>query len=185
MVELPDRIETERLVIRCWQPEDAPLLHTAITASVEHLRPWMPWVAFEPLSVDDRRELIEGWERDRTAGGDAVYGVLCDGEVVGGCGLHDRVGPGGLEIGYWIHVDHCGKGFATELSRALTSAALDLERVERVEIHTDKANEISARVPQRLGYTLTDEAPREIVAPGEIGINQQWTMPRETWRSER
>ena len=181
MAALPERIETQRLVIRAWKPEDAPLLHAAVTASTEHLRPWMPWIAFEPQTVEERRALIEQWQIDAADGKDHVYGVFSaeTGEVLGGTGLHNRVGPGGIEIGYWIHVDHCGQGYATELSRALTDTAFGLERIERVEIHTDKANELSARIPPRLGYTLTEEAPREIVAPGEIGINQTWTLQRD------
>lgn len=39
---VPYRIETARLVIRCYDRADAPLLKAAVDASVEHLRPWMP-----------------------------------------------------------------------------------------------------------------------------------------------
>jgi len=42
------RIESERLVIRCYDPKDALLLQKSIQESVEHLRPWMPWVKSEP-----------------------------------------------------------------------------------------------------------------------------------------
>ena len=38
------RIETERLVIRCYEPGDASKLHEAIIRSLDHLRPWLPWV---------------------------------------------------------------------------------------------------------------------------------------------
>jgi hypothetical protein len=37
------RIETDRLVIRCYQPSDAAMLLAAITESLDHLRPFMPW----------------------------------------------------------------------------------------------------------------------------------------------
>ena len=60
------RIETERLVIRCYEPDDAPKLHEAITRSLDHLRPWLPWVQQEPKPpearaasrINCRRELI-------------------------------------------------------------------------------------------------------------------------------
>jgi len=35
-------IETERLLIRCFQPGDAQLLLDATTVSKEHLMSWMP-----------------------------------------------------------------------------------------------------------------------------------------------
>ena len=38
----PYRIETGRLVLRCYEPDDAPLLKEAVDASIEHLLPWMP-----------------------------------------------------------------------------------------------------------------------------------------------
>ena len=183
----PDRTETQRLVIRAWKPEDAPLLHAAVTASVEHLRPWMPWIAFEPQTVEERRALIEQWQIDAAGGKDHVYGVFSaeTGEVLGGTGLHNRVGPGGIEIGYWVHVDHCGHGYATEPSQARTNTAFGVDGIERVEIHTDKANELSARIPDRLGFTRTEEVERPIVAPGEVGINQTWILRRENWTDRR
>jgi len=36
------RIESERLVIRCYNPKDALLLQKSVQESVEHLRPWLP-----------------------------------------------------------------------------------------------------------------------------------------------
>jgi RimJ/RimL family protein N-acetyltransferase len=146
----------------------------------------MPWVAFEPLSVDDRVALIRGWrenggDADADEDGDLVVGVFLNGTPVGGGGLHRRIGPAGLEIGYWIHVDHVHRGYASELAAALTTAAFALPRIERVEIHHDRANTASAAVPRRLGYTLTDEQPREIVAPGQEGIGWIWTVTRAEW----
>ena len=42
------RIETERLVVRCWDPKDAALIQAAAAASKEHLLPFMPLAANEP-----------------------------------------------------------------------------------------------------------------------------------------
>ena len=48
------RIETDRLIIRCYNPEDADLLAKSIWESLEHLKPWMPWVHSEPERRDGR-----------------------------------------------------------------------------------------------------------------------------------
>ena len=32
-------------------------MHDAVTESIEHLRPWMPWIADEPVTVEQRRAL--------------------------------------------------------------------------------------------------------------------------------
>ena len=64
-----------------------------------------------------------------------------------------RVGPGGLEIGYWTHRDAIGKGFASEATAAMIRAAFEIEKVERVEIMCAPDNKPSAVIPSRLGFT--------------------------------
>ena len=58
MSRLPDHVETPRLTMRMWTVEDAEALGVAVTASVDHLVPFMPWASLEPLSIDDRVKLI-------------------------------------------------------------------------------------------------------------------------------
>ena len=48
------RIETERLVIRCCDPQDAALMQQATAESKEHLLPFMPWAADEPQTVEQK-----------------------------------------------------------------------------------------------------------------------------------
>ena len=43
------------LTLRCWTRDDAARLVEAVADSVEHLRPWMPWIAHEPFSVTERQ----------------------------------------------------------------------------------------------------------------------------------
>jgi RimJ/RimL family protein N-acetyltransferase len=141
-------------VLRCWEPTDATRLKDALDASVEHLRPWMPWAHDEPsplASVAERLRLFRGrFDLDQ----EYVYGVFAvdDREVLGGAGLHPRSGPGSLEIGYWIRPERVRQGLATEASAALTQAAFRTCRVDRVEIHVDPANVASLGVPTKLGF---------------------------------
>ena len=48
----PERIIGERVVVRVPRVGDGPSLLDAVTASLEDLRPWMPWVKFEPQTVE-------------------------------------------------------------------------------------------------------------------------------------
>src|SRR5262245_9626739 len=134
---LPESVPAPRVVIRQWTDDDVDEMDAAITASIEHLRPWMPWIAYEPKTADQRLELIHTWALDRSTGGDSSYAIFLDDHAIGGTGLHRRIGEGGVEIGYWIHVDHLRRGYATEVSRALTAAAFGMADIDRVEIHHD------------------------------------------------
>lgn len=181
MERLPDTIPSARLTLRRWVAADAADLSGAITASLEHLRPWMPWISAEPVSLADRVALIDQWRIEWEGGGDAVIGAFLDGAVVGSTGLHRRRGPGVLEIGYWVHGDHTRKGFATEIAASLTNVAFTVPDIERVEIHHDKANIASSGVPRRLGYTLADETQVSVTSPGEVGIDCRWMIRRDQW----
>jgi RimJ/RimL family protein N-acetyltransferase len=150
------RIVTPRLVLRCWNPDDAPLLAEAITASVDHLRPWMPWVHAEPEELEAKVQRLRGFRARFDLGQDFIYGIFTSDErqVVGGTGMHPRVGEDALEIGYWISATHIGRGYATEVAAALTRVGFGVHGLERMEIRCDPSNERSAAVPRKLGYTL-------------------------------
>jgi len=148
------RVETERLVIRCWDPRDAPLLDAAISSSLNHLKPWMAWAHEEPKSLEDRIDLLRSFRGKFDLGQDYVFGILNgnESEVVGGTGFHTRQGKHILEIGYWIRADLVRKGFATESTAALVRIAFEIAKVPRVEIRCDPKNEPSAAIPRKLGF---------------------------------
>ena len=173
-----------QVVVRQWRVDDVDLLHAAVIESLDHLRPWMPWVAKEPLTLGERRELVCGWDRLWNAG-DRMCGVFVDDQVVGGCGLHQRIGPGGQEVGYWVRVGHTGRGYATAAARALTDMAFAMPGVTRAEIHHDVANPASGRVAAKLGYVLVHEGPHPIEAPGETGVQRTWRVGRDAWPTPR
>jgi len=176
----PYRIETERFVLRCYEPEDAPLLKDAVDRSLEHLRPWMPWTPDEPEALDTVYERLRGFRGRYDLGEDFVMGVFSpdDSRVLGGTGLHTRLGEGALEIGYWIAADAVGQGYATELSGVLTRVAFERFEVDRVEIRVDPENVRSEKVPQKLGYTKEATLRRRL--PVKKGSDLRdvniWTM---------
>ena len=149
------RITTERLVVRCWDPGDAPLLKEAVDSSLEHLRRWLPWAHNEPQTVAAKVALLRRFRARFDLDEDFVYGILEPSErrVLGGTGLHTRVGPYAREIGYWIRADEEGRGYATEAVAALTRVGFEVDDLERIEIHCEPANSRSAGIPRRLGYT--------------------------------
>jgi RimJ/RimL family protein N-acetyltransferase len=148
------RIETPRLVLRCWEPDDVPLMKDAVDSSLEHLRPWMPWARFEPQTLDEKLQLAREFRGQFDLGEQYVYGIFDPDEsrALGGSGLHPRGGDGSLEIGYWIRADSIGQGFATEVAAVLTRVGFEHFALERVDLTVDPENERSRRIPEKLGF---------------------------------
>lgn len=149
------RIETERLVVRCYQPSDARLLMESVQESVEHLKPWMPWAHDEPLPFEQKLQGVRRFRGKFDLQEDYVYGIFNPEEtkLIGGTGLHTRLGDRQLEIGYWIHKDFINKGLVTESTAALVKVAFEVIHVHRLEIHCDPGNQASASIPRKLGFT--------------------------------
>jgi RimJ/RimL family protein N-acetyltransferase len=141
----------------------------------------MPWIALEPTTLKDREKLLAQWDRDWAKGIQYSFGMFRGDRVVGGAGLMRRVANDGLEIGYWVHSEFTGRGFATRAAETLTTLGLGLPGVTHIEIHHDKVNLISGRIPSKLGFEMVSEQPVKIDAPGLTGMNCVWRMDREIW----
>jgi RimJ/RimL family protein N-acetyltransferase len=154
-VTLPPLIETPRLTLRSYAPGDGPALKDAIDANLEHLQAWMPWATQEPSPLDVIEARVVSFSEKFAIGPDWAYAIRLHEhpQIIGGSGIHARIGPNALEIGYWVDARHTGRGYATETARALTTAAFAHPLVDRVEIRCDPRNLASAAVPRRLGFT--------------------------------
>lgn len=175
----PERIEAGDMLLRRWGPEDLMPRFEAVTVSFAHIHPWMDWLA-EPATLASQRAFGEVVAtRWPTADGGFNFGIFdAEGAVLGAIGLHDRLGPPAIEIGYWCHAEHTGRGVITRSAGALTRIALALPGIDEVQIRCDAANSRSAAVAQRLGYRLDSVRPREKRAPAESGREMRWVKRR-------
>ena len=149
------RIETARLVVRCYEPSDAKLLSESVAENVDHLKPWMPWAHAEPEPMEAKIERVQRFRGLFDLQQDYVYGIFNKEEtrLLGGTGLHTRLGLDQLEIGYWIHKDFTNQGLVTESTMALVKVAFEIIHIHRLEIHCDPRNLASASIPRKLGFT--------------------------------
>jgi len=179
----PYHIVTPRLVLRCWNPDDAALLKAAVDSSLEHLKPWMPWARFEPTTLDAKFQLLRQFRAAFDSDKEYVYGVFSpdETEVWGGCGLHRRAGPEALEIGYWLRADRQGYGYAQETTKALVEAAFTVDGIDRVEVHHEPRNVRSGRVPEALGFTFESLRRRDNTTfPGEFRDSRVWVIYKQS-----
>jgi len=174
------RVATPRLVIRCYDPRDAQMMKTAIDESLDHLREFMPWAAYEPEDLQGKIARLRRFRGNFDLSVDFVHGIfnLEETRLLGGTGLHTRQGANVREIGYWIHKDYINQGLATEVSAALTRVAFEVDQVERVEIHCARENVRSAAVPRKLGFTYEATLRRRSLAnPGQAPRDTMiWTL---------
>ena len=169
-------IEHAPVTLRRFRADDRDALFHAVTESLDHLRPWMPWAA--DYSLASAEEYLARSIKDWDEGTEYNYAITTAGVLVGIIGLMARIGPGGLEIGYWVHRAYTGRGLATAASAALVEQAFRLPGVDRVEIVHDELNIASAGVPRKLGFTEVGRRPLDPPPPAGTGTGVVWRLTR-------
>src|SRR4029453_441748 len=168
-----------------WRKTDAAVLKSALDANLAHLQAWLPWAMAEPSPLDVLEERLDLFARQFDAGEQWLFGIWSrpGGELLGGTGLHPRIGEDGLEMGYWLQRQATGRGFMTEAADALTRLALQQPGIERVKIRCDPENAASAAVPRRLGYRYLRTIPNSTIKPsGAARDSMVWEITRDELR---
>ncbi|MFL5927097.1 MAG: GNAT family N-acetyltransferase [Gaiellaceae bacterium] len=156
-------------MIRCYEPDDAPLLKTVVDASLDHLRPWMPWARFEPQTLDEKVELCRSFRGQFDLDQNYVYGVFTpdESEQLGGSGFHKRSHDGSLEIGYWVAAGAVGRGIATEVTAVQVRVGFEVCDLDRIDIQVEPRNEASLAIPRKLGFKEEGTLRRRLDPGGE------------------
>jgi RimJ/RimL family protein N-acetyltransferase len=150
-------IRTERLLLRPIDvARDLPAMHSY--RSIPEVCRYVPFV---PGTLEALAERMEDPERTRSvldaqAEGQVLFCVVerrDTGEVIGDLVLFwhsdsDRH----AEVGYVLHPDQEGHGYATEAVRALVGLAFDHAGAHRVSARLDERNTASVRLLERLGF---------------------------------
>ena len=178
------RVLTKRLLLRCWSPMDAPLLRASLDRSDAHLRTFIPFMRHEPRTFPETVQRLRSHRSQFDLDTQYRFGVfsLSEEHLLGEVMLLDRAQTGEREVGYWIDVDHCGHGYATEATGALVRLAFDLEGCAFVELGCDPANQGSTAVARKLGFTLEATLKQRCSrAGGGASDLMLWSLFREDW----
>ena len=173
-------IEHAPVTLRRYRAGDVDALFGAVTESLDELRPWMPWAA--DYSRASAEEYLAGSVRDWDEGTAYNYAIttpaIGEGALAGIIGLMARIGPGGLEIGYWVRSAYTGRGLATAATAAVVGQAFGLPGVDWVEIVHDELNVASGQIPRKLGFTEAGRRPLDAPSPSGTGTGVVWRLTR-------
>jgi ribosomal-protein-alanine N-acetyltransferase len=161
--------------LRTASPEAATALAAAYARNREHLAPW------EPVRDDDfftragQEDRLAHLQRDVEAGS-AVAWLLHHGDAVVGRVTLSNVTGGVFQsanLGYWVDVDHTGRGLATALVRFAAQQATD-RGLHRLEAGVQRANVASQAVLARCGFELIGTAPSYLFLAGRWQDHDLW-----------
>jgi RimJ/RimL family protein N-acetyltransferase len=167
-------LETKRLALRVPRLEDAKTVATLAndrriaeyTARIPH-----------PYKLADAEGFIAGSNK---AGGEAVFLItLRDETVVGACGvvLQEQT----PELGYWLGVDHWGKGYATEALHAVIDYAFTDLGHEALQAGARVTNPASRRVLEKCGFQWTGVGLYRIRAINSSAPIDRFRLERGIW----
>ena len=162
----PRRMETERLLLRQFEPGDLTALH-AMRSRADTVR----WLYQEPSTLEeDRARLARGIGNLRFGlTGDALgFAVVREERIVGDISLFLRSAEHRQgEIGFIVHPDHQGRGYATEAAGALLELAFGTFDLHRVIGTLEARNAGSAHVLEKLGMRLEARLVENELVKGE------------------
>jgi len=149
--------ETERLTVRKFTGGDAQRLYeNHLDANV---RKWFPNECY--ADVNEAKEAA-AFYADCVSGNRLPFVLAVQlketGELIGDTGISEAEGkPGEVEIGYQICERCCGKGYATELLKAMTGFSFSRFNCRTIWGRVVHGNDASARVLEKGGYRFVRE----------------------------
>jgi ribosomal-protein-serine acetyltransferase len=156
LIDFPTEFYTERLLIRMPKPGDGKVVFDAIQASINELKPWMPFAQKEQSELETEINIRDSYVKFLSRKDLRLLIFHKDtGEFIASSGLH-RINwdVPKFEIGYWIDTRYRGKGYITEAVQGISNFAFNELEAQRIEIRCDSKNENSRKIPERLGFTL-------------------------------
>jgi len=159
-------IETRRLVLRDFVPDDWRAVQEY--ARIPKVVRFMPWGPNSPAQtkVFVRRAMDWSRERPRLKFEFAII-LKAEQRLIGGCGIRiHRTVAGGADMGYCLHPDHWGEGYATEAARAILRFGLSHLALRRIWATCDPNNKASARVLEKAGMKREGRLRKNVFQKG-------------------
>lgn len=145
--------ETERLILKPTGEGDAAFIRELLNTPK-----WLEFIGDRNIKTEeDARIYIQNRILPQLQRlGFAHYTLLrkSDGQAVGACGLYDREGLEGVDIGFALLSAFEGQGYAYEAAERVKRAALEEFKVLALSGITRKSNLGSQKLLQKLGMSF-------------------------------
>jgi len=86
------------------------------------------------------------------------------------------------EVGYIVHPDHAGRGYATEAAREMLRPGFEIFGMHRIIARLDARNTASARVLEHLGMRREAHFVQNEFFKGEWSDELVYAMLNDEWR---
>jgi len=174
-VSLDTTLTTERLLLRPVGLSDVDLVWEA--SRVDGFNDGMTW---DPPA--SKEEIVEITHRNLAhwrQGKDYIFTVcLASGISIGRVGLHKEEVPDTWNIGFWIHPDHWGNGYASEAARAVLKFGIDSLCAKRILTAHATWNIRSQRVIEGLGFRYVQTNPAGFYKNGNAVEEYEYELNR-------
>lgn len=154
LLDLPEQFTGERVLLRPYRPGDGRVFFEAIDRHRAELATWVAWVD-QYRTPEDGEAYVRRMQSKWMARSALILGIWsADGaRYLGGTGFQgfDWAVPS-LELGYFLHADARGKGYAGEAIRLITDFAFQSLGARRIWASCDALNTASVRLLERSGY---------------------------------
>jgi ribosomal-protein-serine acetyltransferase len=163
-----------RLLLRSFEPGDAPAFVDAVRESVASLGRWMPWCHAD-YSLAEAQEWFARCQHAWAHGGAREFGVFdaATGQLLGGGGLNGLNAHLALaNLGYWVRQSAQRQGVAVEVAGLLARHGFAELGLQRVEIVVARDNEPSAAVARRIGASCEGLLRQRVRTP--LGWEDAW-----------
>ena len=180
---LPERLETERLVLRVRTVADVvDIFDYASRPEVSYPAGFPPVKTLEDEIYYLEHILPERNEKDNLPAG---YGIVVKGTdtIIGSVDFPRRHEDDVLEIGYILHPDYWGRGYVPEAASTLIDLAFKELGLHKIELTCFGYNVQSQRVAEKLGFTLEARIRDRKDAQGNRCDSLIYGLLRSEWES--
>lgn len=142
----------EEITLKMMNKENAEELFAITDRSRDHLREWLPWLDYTKTKEDSLQFIMNNFQLHAEKKG-VTAGVFYYGSLAGVAGYNKLDWTNKIAyIGYWLDLEHQGKGIMTRAVRALVDHAFYEYGLNRVDIRAAVGNKKSQAIPKRLGF---------------------------------